>query len=47
MGTALGPEVESAIARTMTRFRVSRSFVIAVAVSDFFGVDAERYDDGE
>lgn len=47
MGTALGPTVEAAIAETMRRFHVSRSFVIAVAVSTFFGVDTERYDDGE
>lgn len=45
--TAYGPQVEAAITEAMRRFRVSRSFVIATAVNTFFGIDAERYDDGE
>lgn len=45
--TAYGPQVEAAINETVRRFRVSRQFVIAVAVNTFFGFDAERYDDGD
>jgi hypothetical protein len=39
----VNPEVEEAIRRTAERFNCSRSFVIAVACADFFGIEVERF----
>jgi hypothetical protein len=39
MSTAVDDALEEAIAFTMARFRVSRSFVLAAACKLFFGID--------
>lgn len=36
-------QIEDRIRQTEERFNVSRSFVIAVALADFFGINHERY----
>lgn len=36
--------IEKRIRETCKRFHVSRSFVIAVACADYFGISHERYD---
>lgn len=40
--TAVITEIEKRIARVMVEYDVSRSFVIAVALADFFGVSQQE-----
>jgi hypothetical protein len=43
LSAAFQAEVEQAIQHTSRKFNVSRSFVIAVACADYFGIDIIRY----
>lgn len=36
-------EIDQAVAQTARRFSCSKSFVIAVALAEFFGIEAESY----
>ena len=42
VGTAVIKEIERHLALTMAQYGVSRSFVIAVALADFFGVSQQE-----
>jgi len=45
IGAGVIPKIEAKITETAKRFNVSRSFVIAVGMADFFGIkNQERYD---
>lgn len=44
IGSCVRGEIERRVRHTADRFGVSRSFVIAVALADYFGVDVERFD---
>jgi predicted NBD/HSP70 family sugar kinase len=47
IGSAVHADIERAIHQTTTRFNVSRSFVVAVALADYFGIPIDRYNDAE
>ena len=44
MNTCVAEDIEKAIEKEMKRFGVSRSFVIAVACAEVFGIDLGRGD---
>lgn len=44
VNAAVERRIEKVIERTMARFSCSRSFVIAVALADAFGVELDRDD---
>lgn len=43
MSGRMSHAIEQRIRETAKRFNVSRSFVIAVACADYFGISHERY----
>jgi hypothetical protein len=43
-GSGLLPILDKKLTETVDHFNVSRSFVIAVALADYFGVPIERFE---
>ena len=42
--TIVIPQIEKHVEHTSKRFDCSKSWVIATALADFFGIEIERYD---